>query len=115
LCAFVLLPSMLVAFPRIYGLAWLAVTLGVATRLVPFLERHDRSFRRFVLTSFPAAAAILAMMGGSLWLGDRSRQMRENARPLPPPGSPNVLLIVMDTVAAATSECMVIAGPLAQH
>ena len=26
--------------------------------------------------------------------------MRESARPLPPPGSPNVLLIVMDTVAA---------------
>jgi arylsulfatase A-like enzyme len=100
LCAFVLLPSILVAFPRIYGLAWLAVTLGVAARLVPFLERHDRSFRRFVLTSFPAATAIVAIMGGSLWLGDRSLQTRESARPLPPPDSPNVLLIVMDTVAA---------------
>ena len=35
-------------------------------------------------------------------LGGRPRIQagRENARPLPPPGSPNVLLIVLDTVAA---------------
>jgi arylsulfatase A-like enzyme len=100
LCALALLPSILVAFPRIYSIACLVVTLGVAARLVPALERHDRSFRRFVLYSFPAATAIVAIMGGSLWLADRSLQTRESARPLPPPDSPNVLLIVMDTVAA---------------
>jgi arylsulfatase A-like enzyme len=99
-CALVLLPAILVAFPRIYGLAWLVVTLGVAARLVPFMERHSRDFRRFVLYSFPVAAAIVTILGGSLWLGDRSRQARESARPLPPQGSPNVLLIVLDTVAA---------------
>ena len=33
-------------------------------------------------------------------MGDQLRQRRESARPLPPPGSPNVLLVVMDTVAA---------------
>ena len=33
-------------------------------------------------------------------MGDRVRQGRESARPMPPPGSPNVLLVVMDTVAA---------------
>ena len=100
LCALVLLPSILVAFPRIYSLAWLVVMLGVAARLVPLIERHGRAFRRFVLYSFPVAVAIVAILGGSLWVGDRSRQVRESARPLPPPGSPNVLLIVMDTVAA---------------
>ena len=52
------------------------------------------------LVSFPAAIAIVAILGASLWVGDRIKQARENARPLPPPGSPNVLLIVMDTVAA---------------
>ena len=31
---------------------------------------------------------------------DRLKEWREAARPLPPPGSPNVLLIVLDTVAA---------------
>ena len=44
--------------------------------------------------------AIVAILGASLWVGDRIKQLRESARPLPPPGSPNVLLIVMDTVAA---------------
>ena len=60
----------------------------------------SRGFRRFVLVSFPAAVAIVAILGASLWVGDRIKQARESARPLPPPGSPNVLLIVMDTVAA---------------
>jgi len=100
LCALVILPSILVAFPRIYGLAWLVVTLGAAARLVPIVERCDRSFRRLVLYSVPAAAAVMAILGGSLWMGTRNRQTRENALPLPPPDSPNVLLIVMDTVAA---------------
>ena len=69
-------------------------------RLVPLIERDCRSFRRFILVSFPAAVAIVAILGASLWMGDRLKQVRESARSLPPPGSPNVLLIVMDTVAA---------------
>ncbi len=100
LCALVLLPSILVAFPRIYGLAWLVVVLGAAARLVPLIEHHGRALQRFVLYSFPAAVAIVAILGGSLWVGDRYRCELESARPLPPPGSPNVLLVVMDTVAA---------------
>jgi arylsulfatase A-like enzyme len=100
LCALVLLPSILVAFPRIYGLAWLVVVLGAATRLVPLIERHGRALQRFVLYSFPAAVAIVAILGGSLWVDLRYRRELESARPLPPPGSPNVLLVVMDTVAA---------------
>jgi arylsulfatase A-like enzyme len=81
-------------------LAWLVLTLGLAKQFVPLLERHGRGFRRFVRQTFPAAAAIVAILAGSIWLGGRSRQSRESARPLPPPGSPNVLLIVLDTVAA---------------
>ena len=42
----------------------------------------------------------MAILGGSIWVGDRLKQLRESARPLPSPGSPNVLLIVLDTVAA---------------
>jgi arylsulfatase A-like enzyme len=99
LCAMTLLPPLLVAFPRIYTLAWLIVALGVAAQLVPILGRHGRILRRFVLVSSPAAIAIVAILGGSLWAGDRIKQVREGARPAPP-GAPNVLLIVMDTVAA---------------
>ncbi len=98
--ALALLPPLLVAFPRVYSLAWLLMALGMATRLVPLIERASRGLRHFVVVSFPLAVAILAILGGSLWVGGRSRQVRENARPLPPPGSPNVLLIVLDTVAA---------------
>ena len=98
--ALFLLPLLLVAFPRIYGLAWFVVTLGLAARLVPFVERHGRGFRRFVRHSFTVAVLVVAILAGSLWSGDRSRQASESARPLPPPGSPNVLLIVLDTVAA---------------
>jgi arylsulfatase A-like enzyme len=100
LCALALLPALLVAFPRIYGMAWLLVALGAAARLVPLLERHRRILWRWVLVSLPAAVALVAIPGASLWVGDRLKRTREGQRPLPAPGSPNVLLIVMDTVAA---------------
>jgi arylsulfatase A-like enzyme len=100
LCAFAILPPILVAFPRIYSLAWLVVALGVAARLVPRLERDCGVFRRIVRVSLPAAVAIVAMLGAWLWVGDRIHTARERARPLPRPGSPNVLLVVLDTVAA---------------
>jgi arylsulfatase A-like enzyme len=100
ICALTLWPSLLIAFPRIHALASLVVALGVASRLVPFLDRRGRFFRRFVVISFPVLVTIVAILRGSVWMGDRIRQQRENASALPRPGSPNVLLIVMDTVAA---------------
>ncbi len=98
--ALTLLPPMLIIFSRIYSLAWLIVAMGIAARLAPIVEHRRASFRRIVLVSFPAAIAIVAMLAGSLLSGDRSKQNREKARPLPSPGAPNVLLVVMDTVAA---------------
>jgi arylsulfatase A-like enzyme len=99
-CAFALLPAMLVAFPRIYAMAWLVVALGVAVQLVPILGLKSRILWRFVLVSLPAVLAIVAILWASLWVGDRIQQVRERERPSPPPGTPNVLLIVTDTVAA---------------
>ena len=98
--AIALLPSILAAFPRIYTLAWFVVGLGLATQLIPLIERRNRGFRRVVAVSFPAAVAVVASLGASLWVGDWIKQARENSLSLPPPGSPNVLLVVMDTVAA---------------
>jgi arylsulfatase A-like enzyme len=99
LCALTVLPALLVAFPRIYGAAWLIVALGVAARIVPFIEHNGRILRRSALLSFPVAVAITAIPGASMWVGDQVKQGRESARPMPPPGLPNVLLVVMDTVA----------------
>jgi arylsulfatase A-like enzyme len=98
--AMVLLPSVLVAFPRIYSLAWLIVALGLATQLVPLFERKSPSSRTLVMAGLPSAVLIVASLAAFLWVGDWKQQNRENARTLPPPGSPNVLLVVLDTVAA---------------
>ncbi len=100
LCAATLLPMMLIAFPQVYGLAWFVVALGGAMTLVPLFERHARVFRWIVQASFPVALGVVAMLWASFWISDHRKLSRESARALPPPGSPNVLLIVMDTVAA---------------
>jgi len=100
-CALTLLPMFLVAFPRIYCLAGLVLVLGIAGWLVPLLERNRQSLHRFVQVSFPLAVAVLLILAAVPWAGDQIKQSRASAHPLPPPGSPNVLLIVLDTVAAS--------------
>jgi arylsulfatase A-like enzyme len=100
LCTLTVLPAVLVAFPKIYSPALALVALGVSARLVPLVERNHRAFRRLVLLSFPAAVGLVVIAGAALWVGDRRQQARADAQPQPPPGSPNVLLIVLDTVAA---------------
>jgi arylsulfatase A-like enzyme len=100
LCALTLLPVLLIAFPQIYSLAWLLVAFGVAIRLVPLLERRAQAFRRLVQISLPEVVLVVAILAATPWFLDRTKLSREIARPEPPPGSPNALLIVMDTVAA---------------
>jgi arylsulfatase A-like enzyme len=99
LCALTLLPMLLVSVPRVYGLAWLLAALGLSARLVPILERHRAAFRRVVLYSSPILALTLAALAATPWAADRFRLERERKRPIPT-DSPNILLIVMDTVAA---------------
>jgi arylsulfatase A-like enzyme len=98
--ALTLLPPIWAAFPRIYGPAGLLLALGLAARIVPALEDHARGFRRLVRVSFPAVAGLVPILAAGLWGSGRIEAWREERRPLPPPGSPNVLLIVLDTVAA---------------
>jgi arylsulfatase A-like enzyme len=45
-------------------------------------------------------AIITLLLAASVWAGDWVKERSEAARRLPPRGSPNVLLIVLDTVAA---------------
>ena len=100
LCAFTLLAPIWAATPEIYGPAGFLLALGLAARLVPALERHATGFRRLVRISLPVAVGLVAILAASLWGSDRNKAWREEARPLPPSGSPNVLLIVLDTVGA---------------
>ncbi len=100
LCLLTLLAPFWAAFPRIYGPAGFLLTLGVAARLVPSLERHAAGLRRLIQISFPVLVLIAPLLAASVWAGDWFKQRAEAARPLPPTGAPNVLLIVLDTVAA---------------
>jgi arylsulfatase A-like enzyme len=96
-----LLPIFLVAFPQIYGIAWFVVTIGIAARVVPLLERHLAGFSRLVRTSFPFFIGLVSILAGFHWAVDWIKEHHERMRALPPAGSPNLLLIVMDTVAAS--------------
>jgi arylsulfatase A-like enzyme len=94
------LPGLLVAFPQIYGLAWLAIMFGVASNLAPSLERRAAGFGRLIRVSFPVAALLVMSLPAFLWGGDRLKEWRERARPLPTDRSANVIVIVLDAVAA---------------
>ena len=69
-------------------------------RLVPLLERHPAGFRRWVGVSLPVLAAVAVILAASALGAGRIKDWNADARPVPPAGSPNVLLIVLDTVAA---------------
>jgi arylsulfatase A-like enzyme len=93
------LPMLLVGFSQVYGAAWFLVAAGVSVRLVPMLEQRGVAFRRVVIVSAPILAMTVAGLWAIPWAADRLEQSREQARPIPE-GAPNVLLVVMDTVAA---------------
>src|SRR6185312_12424484 len=75
------------------------LALGASARLVPILERRGAAFRRLALYSSPVLAGTIAALAALPWASDRLQQWRERGRPIPT-GAPNVLLIVLDTVAA---------------
>ena len=100
LCTLTLLPAILVAGHRIYPAAWLIVLVGIAAQLVPMLERNVGRFRRFAWMTFPMLACVVAILAVSVFGSDELRAWREASRSFPSADSPNVLLIVLDTVRA---------------
>ncbi len=95
-----IMPGLMVAGRQIYVEAWMVLAMGMAMRLVPLLERHAIGVRRWLLRSFPGLVGLVLVMAGSVFTAGWVKERREAGRPLPPVGSPNVLLIVMDTVRA---------------
>lgn len=100
LATLTLLPPIWAAFPRIYGPAGFFLALGLAMRLVPWIERRPASFRRLVRWTFPAMAIVVLALAGSVRGRDWIKTGPETAPPLPATGRPNVLLVVLDTVGA---------------
>jgi arylsulfatase A-like enzyme len=100
ICAGAILPALLVAGPQVYPVAWSILALGIASRLIPWMERPATRFLRILIGSFPVLLGSIPVLACLVWAGDRLKQGREAGRPLPHPESPNVLLIVLDTVRA---------------
>lgn len=98
--ALALVPALIVAFPEIHAAAWILLALGLAVQFAPKLERRAAGTRRLVAWSIPALALTVLLFAGSIFASDWVKESREAARPLPPSGSPNVLLVVLDTVRA---------------
>jgi arylsulfatase A-like enzyme len=99
-CFLAVLPLLLVAGPQIYGYAWALVACGVAFLIVPFLEQRSVHVSRLLVWSFPALLGSVLLLGGIVFGSDFLKRWREASRPMPADGSPNVILVVLDTVRA---------------
>jgi arylsulfatase A-like enzyme len=98
--ALAILPVLALAGRQIYIEAWALVALGVAVRIGPVLERHQARCRPWLMRSVPVLLVMVVLQAGWIFAGEHIKQWREDGRPLPAAGSPNVLLIVLDTVRA---------------
>jgi arylsulfatase A-like enzyme len=99
-CTLAILPIFIVAVPHIYPEANFILAFGIAWRLVPLFEGRWRWLRRRLVWSFPGLLVVVMILAGTVFGGDWLKERRELAHELPPAGSPNVLLIVLDTVRA---------------
>jgi hypothetical protein len=100
LCAGTFLPMFMVAGPRIYAEVWLILCMGIASLLIPELERRAIGLRWSLLKTLPCLLGLVLVLAGFVFGRDWLKQRRESDRPLPAAASPNVLLIVLDTVRA---------------
>jgi arylsulfatase A-like enzyme len=98
--AVALAPVLKAVVPQIYVEAWACFGLGIAVQLVPICEQRITALRRRLVWSIPLMLGLVILLASYVFLGDWLKQAREAGRPLPPPNSPNVLLIVLDTVRA---------------
>ncbi|WP_435020998.1 sulfatase [Tundrisphaera sp. TA3] len=105
--ACLLLPCFLAAqaiamtVPGLHKTAALVLAAGVAWRLAMAIDGHRDRFRALASRTVPALGAILAVLvavGAWTVAGGEGRALA--ALPRPEAGSPNVLLIVLDTVRA---------------
>jgi arylsulfatase A-like enzyme len=93
-------PALIVALPQIFPEALFVLALGIAFQVVPWLEGRPIDLRRALVWSFPAFLGLDLITAASVFGADVLKERRESARALPPADSPNVLLIVLDTVRA---------------
>jgi arylsulfatase A-like enzyme len=100
MCALAVLATLLTV-KGLYAAGAAVLALGVACRITPWLEARAPRFRRLVLFSLPVLLGVVGIL--AVYSYDRlflEEQRSLAALPSSAPGSPNVLLIVLDTVRA---------------
>ncbi len=100
LCGLAVLPVFWAAFPRIYGPAGFVFALGAGVQAAVVVERGGDWFRRMVWWSTPVFLLVPILAAAGTLASERLAAWRESNRPAPDGGRPNVLLVVLDTVAA---------------
>jgi arylsulfatase A-like enzyme len=95
-----LLPAMLVLFPRIHAIALMLVATGITSVWIAVFDRRPSIFSNLYRQS--VVPLVVLVLLPSIWVfgGGALAAWRESVRLLPAAGSPNVLLIVLDTVRA---------------
>ena len=96
-------PSFRHSWPRVVKSipeAWFVLALGFAAQDSALDRAPSFGLARTLWLSFPAMVAAVLCLASLVFVGDRLKQRRETGRPMPPANSPNVLLVVLDTVRA---------------
>jgi arylsulfatase A-like enzyme len=97
LCCF----GLLVLIPRLYTAGYVLLACGLAARLVPLIEARARPFRKLVGVSLPLLfGGVVALAGLRYYQVVRAEPRALAQLPAARRGSPNVLLVVLDTVRA---------------
>ena len=95
--------TLLLTIEGLYAIAGVILACGLASNIGPWLERRAAAFGRLVRVSFPALAVSLVVLTGLTYERVTSAEHRAlSLRPPAKPGVPNVLLIVLDDVRAAS-------------
>jgi arylsulfatase A-like enzyme len=86
---------------RLYKRAGLLLALGIAVAFTRWLKKHETPVVRFWARSLPALLGIFLVLLIGIEGGKRFRESYATSHlPAAAPGSPNVLLIVIDTLRA---------------
>ena len=95
--------TLLLTIEGLYAIASTILACGLAANLGPWLGRRASRVDRLVRLSLPAMALSLVVLTGLTYQRVTSAEQRAlSRRPTAKPGVPNVLLIVLDDVRAAS-------------
>jgi arylsulfatase A-like enzyme len=88
--------GVLLSYPRLHWVASLVIALGVAFQGSRWFRRRSETMARFIGRTLPFLLGLVVLLAGGLLLA--RKLTREASGPAPAAGTPNVLLVILDTV-----------------